>query len=233
MNTNEHHVQNEIASHMGKLLRDAFGKGPQSIHVSIGGPFLIIYLRHFLTPTERILLEQGQIFAVKHTRAIVMKSLIPEIKAYLLLLTGMHVSEFYYDWDLQHQSGVIVGRQREEEPFAALSQEGYEGREQLHQEIEAISHRVQKKPDLIESFLINRRTLLVVRSGILIDIGKELIRLGDEAHLKQAVQNLEKKQFRNNSRFNQILKTKVLDVFVDWNFGRDRSVIVFIVSPKA
>lgn len=228
----EPHFQNEIASHIGKLLRDAFGKGPQSIYVSIHHPFIVIYLRNFVTPTEKILLKQGQISHIEATRDLVMKSLIPEMKAYLLRLTGMNMLEFYYDWELQNHSGIFVGRQSEDPKFVFGIQERYEGKEELHHEIENISQWVQKRPDQLSSYIINKRTLLVVRSGILIDISKEIIRLGGEENVRQALNNLEKNYLRNNNRFQEILNAKIDDVFVDWDFQLDRSVIVFILRPK-
>lgn len=231
---NENHFQNEIASHIGKMLRDAFGKGPQSIHVSLDRPFIVIYLRNFLTPTEKILLEQGQIQSIKHTRDIVMRSLIPEIKAYLQLLNGMNIHEFYYDWELRNHSGVFVGRQSEDRLSASsVPQERYEGKEGLHREIDEMSHRVQKRPDHIHSRMINKRTLLVVRGGILIDLSRELIRLGDEDHLKQALNHLEKKYLRDNKQLERLLNARIAEVFVDWDFQLDRSVIVFILSPQS
>ncbi|WP_235827897.1 DUF2294 domain-containing protein [Brevibacillus migulae] len=228
----EPHFQNEIASHIGKLLRDAFGKGPQSIYVSIHHPFIVIYLRNFVTPMEKILLKQGQISHIQTTRDLVMKSLIPEMKAYLLRLTGMDISEFYYDWELHNHSGIFVGRQSDESRLVFGLQERYEGKEELHHEIENISQQVQKRPDHLYSYIINKRTLLVVRSGILIDLSTELIRLGGEEKVRQAVNNLEKRYLRNNNRFQTILNTNIDDVFVDWDFQRDRSVIVFILRPK-
>lgn len=231
MNMNENYYQNEIASHIGKLLRDAFGKGPQSIHVSMNWPFIVIYLRNFLTPTERILLRQGQVRSIQHTRDIVMKSIIPEIKAYMLLLTGMNIVEFYYDWELHNQSGVFVGRQQGNADAVAVSQEDYAGKDLVHQEIDYMSSKVQKSPDCIYSCMINTRTLLVVRSGILTDMSKELIRLGYEEKLKQAVHNLEKKHLREFRQYQHILRAKIADAFIDWDFKLDRSVIVFIINP--
>lgn len=227
----EPHFQKEIASHIGKLLRDAFGKGPQSIYASIHHPFIVIYLRNFVTPTKKILLEQGQISTVKHTRDLVMKSLIPKIKANLFLLTGMELLEFYYDWELHNHSGVFVGRQFEDPKLILESQVRYEGKEEVHRELENICERVQKRPDELSSYMINKRTLLVVRSGILLNISKELIRLGDEDNVREALHTLEKNDLRNNLRIQEILHTKIDDVFVDWDFQLDRSVIVFILRP--
>lgn len=97
--------------------------------------------------------------------------------------------------------------------------------------MENVSKRVQKKPDELYSYMINKRTLLVVRSGTLINISTELIRLGDQENLRKALHNLEKRDLKKNPRFPKILKTTIHDVFVDWDFQLDRSVIVFILRP--
>lgn len=227
----EKQSQIEIASHIGRLLREAFGKGPQSIFVNIRRPFIVIYLRNFLSPTEKILLEQDQVFAIQHTRDLVMKSLVPEIKAYLLLLAGMNIQEFYYDWGLHNQSGIVVGIENDDSLLAAKSEEDYTGKEELHREIEQLSHQIQKKPNEIYSFKINERTLLVIRKGFLISIGKELIRLGFEENWKLAERNLTRRYLQNNNRFPKILNADKIDAFTDWNFYLDKSVIVFILTP--
>jgi uncharacterized protein YbcI len=48
LDKNEKQIQNDIASHIGRLLRESFGKGPQSIYVNISSPFIVVYLRNFL-----------------------------------------------------------------------------------------------------------------------------------------------------------------------------------------
>ncbi|WP_018751803.1 Na-translocating system protein MpsC family protein [Paenibacillus sanguinis] len=230
---NKNSFQNKIASHIGKMLRDTFGKGPQSIYVSIDHTFIVIYLRNFLTPTEKLLFSQGQIRTVQHTRDIVMASLIPEIKAYLTLLTGINTVEFYYDWELHNRSGVLVARQAEEWAEELATPMTYEGKEPLHQEIGWISDQIQKRPDEIDSFMINDRTLLITRSGVLIDLSKELMGLQLEEPLKQAINHLEKKYLRNNTSIEQIFNTTIVDVFVDWDFAADTSIIVLILMPAS
>lgn len=232
MDNQEKQTQHEIASHIGRLLREAFGKGPQSIYVSINRPFVVIYLRNFLSQTEKILLQHDHLYSVQHTRNVVMESLIPDIKAYMLLLTGINIQEFYYDWGLHNYSGVFVGIASEENQVYHGPQEGYVGKKELHLEIERISLLIQKIPDNIQSYLINERTLLVIRTGILINISKELIRLGFEESLKLAERNLEKDHLFNNNHLQKILKSPIMDIFTVWNFHLDKSVIVFILNPS-
>jgi uncharacterized protein YbcI len=38
-------------------------------------------MRGLVAPTEKILMEQDQVYSVQHTRDLLMKTLIPEIKA--------------------------------------------------------------------------------------------------------------------------------------------------------
>ncbi|MFC5449436.1 DUF2294 domain-containing protein [Paenibacillus aestuarii] len=224
-------AQTEIAGYVGRLLREAFGKGPQSIFVSINRPYVVLYLRNFLSPTEKILLQQDQVHSIQATRDLLMKSLIPEIKAYLLLLAGMNIREFYYDWGLHNQSGIMVGIESEEEHGQSFPEAAYTGKEELHREIQTISQQVEKPADELFSYLINERTLLVIRKGILISIEKELIRIGHEESLRLAKRSLEKSHLHNNGHFQRFLKTDVIDVFVDWDFHLDKSVIVFTLNP--
>ncbi|WP_127580509.1 Na-translocating system protein MpsC family protein [Paenibacillus koleovorans] len=223
-------VQVELASHVGRLLRESFGKGPQSIFVSIRRPLVVFYLKGLLSPTEKILLEQDQVLSIQHTRDLLMKTLIPEIKAYTSLLAGIDFQEFYYDWGLHNLSGVFVGVE-EADYVEAFKEERYDGKEEFHHEIDNISHLVEKTPEETYSCLLNDRTLLLIRNGILISIEKELIRLGFEGNLKLAKRNLEKSYFHNNNRLESILGKKIMDVFVDWDFHLNKSAIVFVLEP--
>lgn len=161
-----------------------------------------------------------------------MKSLIPEIKAYLLVLAGMDIQEFYYDWSLHNQSGVMVGIEAGHDQEPAFLGCEYTGKTELQHEVSTISQQVQKRPDELYSCLINDRTLLVIRVGILISIEKELIRIGHEESLRLAKRNLEKSHLHNNGHFQQFLNAKVIDLFVDWDFHLDKSVMVFILNPS-
>lgn len=226
-------LQTEIGSYIGRLLRDNFGKGPESIYVSLGSNFITMYLRNFISPPERVLMGQSQEFTVQRTRDILMQALIPEIKAYIKMATGNEIVEFYHDWALHNRSGLFAGVTAKKFPNEHPFTENYSGREVLEQEIVAISEQAQKKPAELYSIQLNPRTLLVIRNGILVNIEKELIRLGFKETLVVAKRNLEKNLLHNNNHFEKILEMKTIDIFVDWDFEIDKSVIVFITNPTA
>lgn len=228
MNRMDDSKQKELGGYIGRLLRDSFGKGPEGTFVSIAGTFVTVYLRNFMCPMERVLMEQGQEQTVVATRDKLMQKIIPEIRTSIQLMTGVELQEIYYDWGLQNKSGMIMGISSE--PFdSADAVEDYIGQQQVHDEIRSISQQTERIPSEMYSCELNWRTVMVVRNGILVAIEKELIRLGHEVVLKFAKGNLEKRYLHHN-HFESILNKRVMDIFVDWDFVRDKSVIVLVLN---
>src|SRR5690606_19057424 len=100
------------------------------------------------------------------------------------------------------------------------------------EEINNIGQQTQKIPEEVLSVKINERTYAILRTGILITIEREFIRLGYRDMLRVAKRSVEKRQLHNNLRFESILDSKIDDVFVSWDFDRDKSIILFIVNPN-
>nr|WP_272495823.1 Na-translocating system protein MpsC family protein [Bacillus pinisoli] len=223
--------QKEISGYVGKLVRDIFGKGPQSVNTTIGYTFVTIYLRNFITPSERVLLEQDQVMTIWQLRDKLMENIIPELRAYIELMTGKKIIEIYYDWNLHNKSAMITCIS--DEPFTDkdVIDENYKGKESVNKEVVGISEQAQKIPEEIYSCQLNERTIVVIRNGILVRIEKELIRLGHGDLLKRVKRNLEKTYLHNTSQFENVLNSKVVDVFVDWDFDLDKSTILLFINP--
>lgn len=221
-----------ISSYTGKLLRDHFGKGPESVFVSVGSTYFNIYIRNFLSPIERVLLEQGQEMVVRELRMKMMDKLLPELREFLEENTGQRVRELYYDWGFVKCSGVIFGICERPFEFSDEVDEQYAGRNELDALINQISKETEKQPDLTYSCLLNERTLIVIRKGILVRIEEELIRIGHGEILRRVKSNLEKRDLQNSRQFESILRRRVVDSFVDWDFERNKSVIILILQPN-
>ncbi|WP_028784977.1 Na-translocating system protein MpsC family protein [Thalassobacillus devorans] len=224
-------LQAEIASYTGRLLRDNFGKGPSSVYVSIEEPYITIYLREFLAPMERVLVSQKNDMKVEETRDLLMEELLPDIRATLRVMTGLDVEDIFYDWSLNNRSGVFLGVIAKEKQEEEIHLADYPDKKKIHEEIIRVSEQAEKAPTKVDSFMLNERTLMVVRDGILVRIEKELIRSGFGETLKLTKRKLEK-GLLSQSYCENILDTQVIDVFVDWDFNEDKSYIIFILKPK-
>ncbi|WAH37272.1 Na-translocating system protein MpsC family protein [Alicyclobacillus dauci] len=224
-------VRQEIAGYIGKLLRDNFGKGPESVYVTIGDTCISAYIRNFLSPMEKILLEEGQAMMIWKLREQLMNKLLGEIRSHVEQITKTKLNELYYDWNFHNRSAIIFGVSSERFTDSDSVTEDYEGRSSVHREILKISELAEKLPDSTYSFEVADRMVVVVRDGILVRIEKELIRLGHGSMLKAVKANLEKSFLHNNGEFEKAVGRKIQDCFVDWNFDQDKSVIVMMLQP--
>ncbi|AIF44721.1 Na-translocating system protein MpsC family protein [Virgibacillus sp. SK37] len=219
-----------IASSVGKLLRDNFGKGPGSIYVSISRGFVTMYLQNFLAPMERILLNQKNDLKIQETRDLMMSELIPEIKWILTSELNSGVKTILYDWELEKKSGIIFA---EMEPIFNESEEedlDYPAKEKLHGEINRFTEKAQKTPMHLVSYKLNERTIISRREEILVLIEKELIQSGFSEQLRLSKRKLEKSLI-NIDYIESVLNQEIQDIFVDWDFSDDVGYVVFILKP--
>ncbi|MBM7096192.1 DUF2294 family protein [Bacillus sp. H-16] len=222
----------ELASFTGKLLRDNFGKGPSSVYVSIEHPFITIYLQDFLAPMEKVLARQNREIKIEETRDMLMEELIPEFKGQIRGMLNVGISNVYYDWDMQNQSGFIIGIIDEEcVDDTPLPFPYYKEKERIHDHIIKVCEIAQKGPEHIDSYFLNDRTLVIERHGIMVEIEKEMISTGFSDQLRLAKRKLEKRLL-DPKLVESLLNVHVQDKFVVWDFKRDTSYITFILKPK-
>ena len=222
-------LEKEIGGFIGRLLRENFGRGPGNVFCSISKPFVSIYITNFLSPMENTLISNHQSVYVQKTRDLMMETLEEEIKSYIELHTEDKINEFYYDWNLDKKSGmfIFVFSPEQRHDFNP-----YENKENVHNEINELSNEIQKVPEQTYSMLLNDRTLIIVRKGILISIEKEFIQLGFQETLKVVKRNLEKRVItQHKENFEKFLNAQLVDYFVDWNFSQDKSYTLFILKP--
>jgi uncharacterized protein YbcI len=222
-------LEKEISGYIGRLLRENFGRGPGNVFCTISRPFVSIYITNFLSPMENTLISNQQSVYVQKTRDLMMETLEEEIKSFIELHTEDKIKEFYYDWNLDAKSGMFLFVFENGQPYDFAS---YENKEKIHEEIGELSMEIQKAPEHTHSLLMNERTLIIIRHGILISLEKEFIGLGFQETLKIAKRNLEKRVInRHRVKFEAFLNAKVIDYFIDWNFDQDKSYTLFILKP--
>lgn len=221
MSTTE--LTSQLSSYTGRLLRERFGKGPESIHASIGPKCIALHIRNFIGPVERFLLNKEEEQAFRYTRELLMKSLLPELAAYLKEKLAIEVGELFYDWGIHNASGMIVALIKNDDTLI----DNYAGREEVHAQINEVSRKVQKEPVYTDSWWLGPRILIIKREGILIPLEKELISLGYENTLKTTKRKMEKRYLEDTTTIAPMLGKELSDIYVDWDFDKDTSVIAY------
>ncbi|GGH77544.1 hypothetical protein GCM10007362_21460 [Saccharibacillus endophyticus] len=213
-----------MTSYVGKLLRTRFGKGPESVSVFLSERCIVFHLRNFMGPVEKFLLTQEEEKAFRYTRELLMESLLPELSDFLRENTGMNVSEFYYDWGVHNASGAIIGMF----DVKPADSPDYPGKADVHEKVIEVTAAIQKVPEHIDSWWVNPRMLAVFRQGITVLLEKEMVELGYTEVLKSAKRRLEKRMLEQDADAGIILNKTLTDLYADWDFNLDRSIVIYI-----
>ncbi|WP_280771438.1 DUF2294 domain-containing protein [Salipaludibacillus daqingensis] len=231
MKNNESNIYSQISSYMGRLLREKFGKGPTSVYVTINNPYITVYLRDFLAPMERVLLDKGERKRLEETRDVLMQELIPEIQKELKVIAGIDIGKLHYDWNLDNRTGIVFGWIKDVQPTLGDSGLSKVEEEKFYEEINRASQKGQKMPEKTEVFWLNERTILTKRTGILVTIEQELIKNDFVKELKITKRPMEK-AIVDQQRLEKIIDRKILDTFVEWDFSEDIGYFIFVTGAK-
>ncbi len=61
----------------------------------------MIYINNFITPIERVLLEQNHHSMLNDVREILMEKVTPDIGIFVEIKTNKRIKEIYYDWSAE------------------------------------------------------------------------------------------------------------------------------------
>ncbi|WP_391558602.1 Na-translocating system protein MpsC family protein [Robertmurraya sp.] len=222
----------KISSLTSKMLRKNFGRGPDSCFAFANGPYLVLYIRRFLSPMESVLLESGNSDKVDMSRTIVMNKILTQLKGILEIELGADVKSAYHDWNYNQNTGMVTIEFESNVTGAVANSEENPIFKNLIDEVDRISIIVQKKPENTKAFFITPRVYLVKREGILVEIEKSLIDKGYEQTLMVTKDELEKSFLHHNGHFEDIFSLPVADIFVDWDLQADNSIICFILKNE-
>ncbi|MDN7242393.1 Na-translocating system protein MpsC family protein [Planococcus sp. N028] len=224
-------LQAEIGGYISTMLRRHFGKGPTSVYVTINQPFITIHFQGFLSPMEANLIKQNEIKRVLETRDILMNDLRVEIIQGLKQIDRLEVKELYADWNLAKETGLIICVLEDESDEISLPWPDDVDKEAFRKKIEQASDKAEKVPARTETYWLSDRTILVRRTEILIRIEKALIRNGFTEELKIAKRPLEHEVLKE-VQLETVLKRKISETFLDWNFDTDLGYVVFLLEPN-
>lgn len=228
----DHSFPPEISAYADDFLKAHFNDAPREMTVQFHPPFLLIHLKGFLTAPEQLLIRRGESKRVLENRDLLLNALKEDFLTGLNAAAKVQLDELFFDWNLEKQTGLLLavaenGLEEDSYPPPVGIAEG-----PVKEIIQMNSALSQKKPEHTQLFWLNPAALLIKRSGILVDIEKELLKNGVAEELRLAKRPLE---YRLTELFNldSCLPGPVKEIFVDWHFCKDLSYMVLLLENRS
>ncbi|MGD7044753.1 Na-translocating system protein MpsC family protein [Jeotgalibacillus proteolyticus] len=219
----------DLTSFIEEFVEKHFGQKPNVSMVFTHPYITLIHLQNFLLPSENILVQQGNEKRVLETRDFMIYSLKSEFLESIGSMTDRQYSELYADWNLETGTGMLLAISDSGQKNESLTWPDDVDEDTVRQIFMINSIHTEKKPDSIQYFWLNDRYLLIERSGIMVDIEKELIKIGNEEQLRLAKRPMEYRILKLFN-LNEALNKTVTELFVDWDFHKDKGYHVLILD---
>jgi uncharacterized protein YbcI len=228
----ERTIQDEVGEYVSKVLEEHLGESPESVNVIIKRPYIVVHLSGFMLASERFLLKRSQRKRVAETRDVLMTGLRKNIITDLAKMTGFTVAEFYADWNLEKETGLLMAVIDERKEAHTDEWPKQVEKKELLEKIVLASKKAQKEPGQIDLSWLTDSMLLVERKEIMVEIEKELIKNGVTEELRLAKRTLEHRMI-NSVDFEPVLKRPIKELFLDWDFEGDKAILVLILETDA
>lgn len=219
-----------IEKYVSTAILDHFGTSPESIHVILQPPFIVMHLTNFSLPNEKALLKQNQAKQVLKTRDLLLGGLKTELMAGLPDKCGMAIDGLYADWNIENKTGLLLAVTNRQETHETVNLT--ETEKALLSVINETSKKTERTPDHTGIHWLNDSVLLIERTGLMVDIEIELVKNGAMDELRLAKRPLEHR-LMESAPLETALGKPIRELFVDWDFEEDRAYMVLLLETPS
>ncbi|OWR28880.1 hypothetical protein CDO73_16845 [Saccharibacillus sp. O23] len=211
------------------ICKTQFGKQPDSIEIRANDRCCLIFYRGLVDPGDSRLPDDPD-ERYSHVYILLEQFIFPALTPKIEALSGRRVEYAFMDWKVENNTSMIAAFLVPlDEP---MPEDLYNGKAQLHSDIESITEKVQKTPVKIESFRLDDDILMIIRKGLLISLEKKLVKKGFNTQLRIAKRELELDRFIEGIPIRDLVGRDLETAYIDWSFKDDVSLLLLKLSEE-
>jgi uncharacterized protein YbcI len=215
-----------LSSTFSKMLKQRFGKGPESCWAVLNGGRLYISIRNFITPAEEVLIKKQENELAKRFRSSVLSAVVDEFIPTASEELGIDFKYVFHDWNYSSNTGFVLLEQEQYDSEVHVSNPS-----QLLKAIELIGSRLHKRPEKLRKILNAPNMCAIEVIGVQTYLESILYENGNSELLQQHLDEIKCGYLKQLSYFEKELNQTVEDVFIMGDYERNRYVLI-TVFPK-
>ncbi|MFD1735039.1 Na-translocating system protein MpsC family protein [Bacillus salitolerans] len=215
-----------LSSTFSKILKQRFGKGPETCAVTYHSKRVTVYVRNFITPAEEVLVDSGQMNLAINFRNAVMDRVAKEFIREAMVSLDISLDSYYYDWDYENNTGVMLLQSSTDKYFNEASAI----RGKIFNQIMFVSSEVHKVPKRLDLIRLNQNIVVVECKGIMLQVEKVLYQKGHLDILQERSREIKDRYLEYKNVFASIFERDVLSIYMAWDYAEDSCYIFFYLQ---
>lgn len=216
-----------LNSYISKVLKKNFGKGPATCYTSLTEDRMFIYIKHFITPVEEVLVRNNQGNLAYKTRTVILETIFKEIRDEIDQVLGITFTTMHHDWNYNKNTGLLM---LVKESNSLKLNNVTPRSDDTYKDIQKICSEVHKKPNKIIIVNATSSIYYIEYTGFMIQIEHGLYNKGYDDLLIERNKEVKKIYEQNKRLFEKDLKRSISDIFFIPDYKLDKGTIVFYVK---
>jgi uncharacterized protein YbcI len=213
-----------LSSTFSRMHKRKFGKGPETCYVFSKGARLYIYIRNFITPAEEVLIDTNKIDLATTFRLNVIQAVNEEFVPEVSKLFGMNFDCFYYDWNYDTNTGVLLFENESSKNEAKLD---VLFENDLYNLIVHVSSRLHKTPDSLKIVKFTQNICAVEAEGVLVEFEKVLYEKDMVDLLLHHSRDIKRGYMKHKQLFEEVFNRVIEDIFILCDYENNRKYLIF------
>ncbi|SEM93440.1 Uncharacterized protein YbcI [Mesobacillus persicus] len=213
-----------LSSRFSKTLKSRFGKGPETCYVVSQDNRLFIYIGNFMTPAEEVLVANNQVNMANNFRASVINVICKEFINEASKTLGLKFHSCFHDWNYDTNKGIFI---IESNDIQSTDHKEVYFEKGLFEVMGRIISKVHKTPERFEILKWNQSVCVVECREVLLSMDRYLFRQGYSDILLEHSREMKTFLKSQKDQLKLVFNREVEDLFIIWDYEKDRSIIVF------
>ncbi|WP_100405816.1 Na-translocating system protein MpsC family protein [Bacillus solitudinis] len=216
-----------LSSYLSKIIKRNFGKGPETCFTFLQGHYLLVHIRHFMTPAEEVLMENNELRLAKTFRSTILHAVINEFKIEIEKLLNKNFEPCISDWNYYSNTGLLMFVENSIEVEQNVE---YRMKERLAQLIGQLCTNFHKVPERIECFNVHNSICIIECEGVLTEVEHILHENNCLDILTERTERLKLHYLKYKDSFEKVFSRSVEDVYIMWDHVKNKKYIAFYLK---
>ncbi|WP_169891036.1 Na-translocating system protein MpsC family protein [Litchfieldia alkalitelluris] len=216
----------QLSSTFSKMLKQKFGKGPETCFITFHSNRLAIHVKNYMTPAEEALIEDNKELLAYNFRYAVMETVLGDFKVEAYNRLGITFDTYYNDWNYEHNSGILLLEPKNSMNWIETKAD-HLLKERLIDQISKISSFIHKVPEKVELIKINHNMFAVQCKGAITKIESVLYRKGQVDLLQEHARDVKNNYLNHREDFQSVFGRPIEGFYMTWDYPNNHCYLFF------
>ncbi|ADU32423.1 Na-translocating system protein MpsC family protein [Evansella cellulosilytica] len=216
-----------LSSQMSKLIKQKYGKGPDSCVITMEKGMMLAHVRHFKTPAEEVLIQRNEVTLAYKYRSVILEAIFEQFKHEIKKAVNLDINSFVHEWDYETNTGIILFYNNQL-PLIKLNVMENGMKEYVMVKMKEIYTNICKAPSEMKFYKYNENVYIIECKNVMLPIERHLYNKGHCDLLRSYSIEASKNFDSLKGKLHEEFPIFINEVYTIWDYSINKKYIFLL-----